>query len=280
MRHSLTFTLFIVVLLATSWARAQDLTSEERHMVDLVNAARSEAGLGPVQADRHLSAVARGHSTDMAQNNYFAHESPTTGDMGDRLRSAGVLFGRAAENIAIDHTVAGAHEAFMTSPHHRANVLDGEYTHVGIGIVRAGERFVVTQAFMRPRSRPGQPATAEAVGSGASCPARSAAPEAATPAQEPVAPSPRAAAPSLASPFDLLGLLTGGPQESPPAAARPRDEAREEAESGEGQNADESPSRTENEDQQAPGLWLVGADGTRRRIELDADALMRLLNAL
>lgn len=276
MQQLTTLTLFIVVLSATSWAQAQDLTSEEQQLVDLVNAARAEVGLGQVQADTELSAVARGHSTDMAQNNYFAHVSPTTGDMGDRLRSAGVLFGRAAENIAIDNTIAGAHQAFMTSPHHRANVLDGEYTHVGIGIVRVGERFVVTQAFMRPRSQRGSAPTAEAVGSAPSCPASRVAPETAAPTP---APTPAPPAPSLTSPFDLLGILArdAGETLSPESQSQAQNGNEDRSE---GETADEGPSGSESVDQQAPGLWLVGEDGTRRRIELDTEAVMRLLNAL
>ena len=67
-------------------------------------------------------------------------------------------FRLSGENIAFDQSVEGAHQAFMDSPGHRRNVLDGDFTHVGIGIITDGRgSMYVTQHFMRPR--PGYVAT-------------------------------------------------------------------------------------------------------------------------
>lgn len=276
MRHLITTAALVTILSTAGWASAQELTPEEQRLVELVNAARAQTGLAPLSPDPQLTVVARGHSMDMAQNNFFSHVSPTSGDMGDRLRTSGVAFGRAAENIAIDPTINGAHEAFMNSPHHRANVLDADYTHVGIGIVQSGDRFVVTQAFMRPRGEASATEESSAQTEDSStpaaqpsaCPLRRSAPEA------PTGPSPRAdtAPPPLMSPFDLLGLITGTPQaqEAPQAPSEP------EAES----NGEEAPATPQTEGSQptpTPGLWIVREDGSWHRVDVNPDALIQLL---
>jgi len=107
-------------------------------MLDLVNAARQQAGLQPLAADPELVKIARLKSRDMIENNYFSHESPVYGSPFDMMKQFGISYRTAGENIACNQSVQAAHEALMNSPGHRANILNASFTHIGIGIVDGG----------------------------------------------------------------------------------------------------------------------------------------------
>ena len=107
-------------------------------MLDLVNAARIKAGLTPLQADMTLVKLARLKGQDMINNNYFGHTSPTYGSPFDMMKAAGVTYRYAGENLAGASTVDIAHTNLMNSPGHRANILNANFTKVGIGVVNGG----------------------------------------------------------------------------------------------------------------------------------------------
>ncbi|MCC5911504.1 MAG: serine protease [Clostridiaceae bacterium] len=110
------------------------LTQAEIQMVEYVNEARAQAGLQPLAIDVDLSYVARIKSQDMQNNNYFSHTSPTYGSPFDMMRNFGIQYRAAAENIAINSNVRAAHNALMNSEGHRRNILNPNFTHIGIGI--------------------------------------------------------------------------------------------------------------------------------------------------
>ena len=120
-------------------------------MFGLVNQDRKTHQKKPLHYDEALAGVARGHSTDMLDNRFFAHDSPTTGDVGRRLLAAKVRVMAGGENIAMNRSVERAEAKLMKSPGHRKNILSDVYTHVGIGIVRASTGvYYVTQVFATP----------------------------------------------------------------------------------------------------------------------------------
>lgn len=124
------------------------LTAQEQQMLNLVNGARTRAGLPALKADLELTKVARIKSQDMIANSYFSHQSPTYGSPFTMLRTFGVSYRTAGENIAGNGTVQGAHTALMNSSGHRANILSSQYTSVGIGIVQGGRYgMMFTQLF-------------------------------------------------------------------------------------------------------------------------------------
>jgi uncharacterized protein YkwD len=98
--------------------------------------------------DMTLLDLARKKSKDMVDNNYFAHTSPTYGSIYDILRSAGVKYYVAGENIAKARDVNYAFIMFMGSDGHRANILYPDFTRVGIGIVHYQYGVSVTQLFI------------------------------------------------------------------------------------------------------------------------------------
>ena len=127
-------------------AAPKDLRRAERDMLDLVNAARRKAGLRAIRFDEELARVARLHSRDMVHNDFFAHISPTAGDLEARMNRAGLTARAFTENLANNRTLRGAHEGLMDSPAHRKNILDPHATRVGIGSVAQGDdAIMVTQ---------------------------------------------------------------------------------------------------------------------------------------
>jgi uncharacterized YkwD family protein len=119
-------------------APVKGLTADEQKMIDLVNKERQAAGLKPLIVDMDLVKTARMKSQDMIDNNYFAHNSPTYGSPFDLMKSQGITYRYAGENLAGAPTVERAHTGLMNSSGHRANILNPNYTHIGIGIVDGG----------------------------------------------------------------------------------------------------------------------------------------------
>ncbi|KJS13943.1 MAG: hypothetical protein VR67_02530 [Peptococcaceae bacterium BRH_c8a] len=116
----------------------QGLNADEQKMLSLVNSSRASAGLKPLQADLSLVKLARLKGQDMINKNYFSHTSPTYGSPFDMMKAAGVSYRYAGENLAGASTVNSAHTNLMNSPGHRANILKGNFTKVGIGVVNGG----------------------------------------------------------------------------------------------------------------------------------------------
>lgn len=109
------------------------LTAEEQQMVNLVNQERQKSNLQPLTVDMDVARVARIKAKDMVDNNYFSHNSPTYGSPFDMLKSHGIKYLHAGENLAGNPSVESAHQALMNSEGHRKNILNPNYTHIGIG---------------------------------------------------------------------------------------------------------------------------------------------------
>jgi len=121
------------------------LSASEQKMIDLVNQERAKAGVAPLKVDLELCRVARIKSQDMKDNNYFSHTSPTYGSPFEMMKSFGISYRTAGENIAKHSSVEGAHTGLMNSEGHRKNILNPNFTHIGIGIV---DNRYYTQMFI------------------------------------------------------------------------------------------------------------------------------------
>ncbi len=120
----------------------------EAQMLTLVNMERTKHGLKPVVADNELRVVARAHSNDMFSRGYFSHYTPEGRDPFDRMKSAGVKYLAAGENLALGQTLKICHEGLMNSPGHRANILNPSYGRLGIGILDGGTYgLMISQEF-------------------------------------------------------------------------------------------------------------------------------------
>ncbi|WP_245805805.1 CAP domain-containing protein [Bacillus alkalicellulosilyticus] len=128
--------------------QAGGISDIESQVIELTNQERRKNGLSDLQADATLANVAREKSNDMQQNNYFSHTSPTYGSPFDMIRDFGVSYSSAAENIAQGQRSAEqVVQAWMNSEGHRANILNGNFTHIGVGYNENGHYW--TQMFIR-----------------------------------------------------------------------------------------------------------------------------------
>jgi uncharacterized protein YkwD len=129
----------------------QDPAGAEQEMFALINNERLAAGVPPLAWDDRLAAIARSHSRDMASNRFVAHVSPTSGDAAARVRRAGLTTRLVTENVGEAYGARQAHSGFMASPGHRANVINRQLTHIGIGVVvpreGRGNSLLITQLF-------------------------------------------------------------------------------------------------------------------------------------
>jgi uncharacterized protein YkwD len=124
-------------------------------IVRLTNEARARYGLLPVTASVELDAAASQHSSEMLNIGYFSHTSPTPGlsTPKDRAGSVGVRASRVSENLfeadgyPAEELAPIVVDAWLKSPGHRANMLDPNMTHVGLGVVEVSGKVSVTQMF-------------------------------------------------------------------------------------------------------------------------------------
>lgn len=148
MKKQLTAVLIVFFILAAApQAFAASFTDMQQEMLDYINAERSQVNAPPLVLDQSLCSGAFLKSQDMGVNNYFSHTSPTYGSPFDMMKSQGVDFRRAGENIAKNFSVPGAHNAFMKSSGHRANIVSTKYSKLGLGFYQSGGYLYVTQWF-------------------------------------------------------------------------------------------------------------------------------------
>ena len=125
-----------------------EVSAFEQKVLELTNAERAKQGLSPLAIDLELSKVARIKSQDMKNQNYFSHNSPTYGSPFDMMSQFGIAYSAAAENIAQGQTTPEeVVQAWMNSQGHRENIMNANYTHIGIGYVAEGHYW--TQMFIR-----------------------------------------------------------------------------------------------------------------------------------
>jgi uncharacterized YkwD family protein len=102
-------------------------------VVTLVNKQRANAGLSPLKSDASLTAMALDKAADMYKNNYFSHTSPNYGSPFDMMKSYGIKFGYAGENIAKgQQSPQSVMTDWMNSAGHRANIMNANYKKIGV----------------------------------------------------------------------------------------------------------------------------------------------------
>ncbi len=103
---------------------------------ELLSNVRYQSGVGALTFDSRLTQIAKIKSQDIIDNGYEGHISPVLGTPDEMLEAYGVSYSRMGENIAINaYTPEIAFNTWMNSPKHKANMLDENFTRVGIGYV-------------------------------------------------------------------------------------------------------------------------------------------------
>lgn len=125
------------------------MNADEKQMLSLVNNERIKRGLHPLKADAALVKLGRLKAQDMIEKGYFSHTSPTYGSPFEMMRSAGVQYTYAGENLAKAWSVTSAHNALMNSSGHRANILNENFNRIGIAVVKDGFYKYFVQLFIR-----------------------------------------------------------------------------------------------------------------------------------
>jgi len=107
----------------------------EYQLFDLTNASRVNNGLAVLQWDDHVKEVARKHSLDMAEHNYFSHTNLEGQSPFDRMLEMGIHYTMAGENLAYgQYSSIFAHEGLMNSLGHRENILQKDFRYLGVGV--------------------------------------------------------------------------------------------------------------------------------------------------
>ncbi|MGH2751623.1 MAG: CAP domain-containing protein [Actinomycetota bacterium] len=150
MRKSLSLSLASIVLAAlipattatsaTCWSYSKkDLGFKKK-----INASRKKADVGRLRLDPELSKVAMKQTKTMIDKNLLHH----TPNLGKRVTRWKVL----GENVGYGGTVKSLHSAFMKSPSHKANILNGKFKYVGVGSKKAHGHLWVTVVFQASKN--------------------------------------------------------------------------------------------------------------------------------
>ncbi|BCJ86242.1 CAP domain-containing protein [Effusibacillus dendaii] len=136
----------------TTSTSAQTYPQQVLDVLQMVNNERAKNGLSALTIDPLLQKDAMIKAQDMRDKHYFDHQSPTYGSPFDLMKSLGITYSYAGENIAAGQQTAQAvMNDWMNSSGHRANILNPNYTKIGIGYVTGGDFGTYwTQEFIRP----------------------------------------------------------------------------------------------------------------------------------
>jgi uncharacterized protein YkwD len=156
-RWLLAFASLLLVCLP-AWAekptkdKSDELSKEEKAVLQLVNEQRKKEGLDPLTFNPLLVKAARLHSINQAKQNKLAHELDGKAP-SDRVKDVGYEGGFVGENVAMgQHSPAEAMNSWMHSEGHRANILNKDYKEIGIGLATDSRgRIYWTQVFARPK---------------------------------------------------------------------------------------------------------------------------------
>lgn len=126
----------------------------ERLVFDIINKKRAESGLAPLEWSDGLAAVARLHSQNMADFQFFSHRGLDSKFVSDRADDLKLGSWRAiGENIAYNRgfqdPVAKAVELWLASRTHRQNMLDAGWKESAVGVAVADDgAYYFTQVFL------------------------------------------------------------------------------------------------------------------------------------
>lgn len=142
-----------VLLPTVTFAAASSF--EVDRIVDETNKLRATYDLPPLLLDTRVELVAVQKARQLAQTGEFTHDIPGRASTWEELRRAGYSYKYAGENLAVHYRDASdVVRAWYRSPVHRANLLNPNFTHIGIGVA-PGHWFghdgeVAVQLFAEP----------------------------------------------------------------------------------------------------------------------------------
>lgn len=126
-------------------------------ITSLTNQGRNENNIPTLKYNLVLEKAARNKVNDMIAHSYFAHYGPGGKKPWDWIREAGYQYEYAGENLAINYSDSvDVYNAWMNSPGHKANILNNNYTEIGVATaktkINGKESVLVVQMFGQPKS--------------------------------------------------------------------------------------------------------------------------------
>lgn len=127
-------------------------------VISETNKHREQNGEAPLRMNEKLNLAAKAKLDDMFRQQYFEHESPDGKNPADVIGATGYEYLVVGENLALgnykDDVILV--EAWMNSPGHRANILDGKFNEIGVavgmGLYQGKEVWMAVQEFGTPLS--------------------------------------------------------------------------------------------------------------------------------
>ncbi len=117
----------------------------------LSNVQRANNGVAALSLNGQLNQAAQAKAQHMFANNYWAHNAPDGTTPWSFISAAGFSYSVAGENLAKNfNTSAAVVDAWMASPGHRANIVQGAYDSVGYAAVNGvllGEELTLVVAM-------------------------------------------------------------------------------------------------------------------------------------
>jgi hypothetical protein len=144
-------------------ALVPDLPQVEQHIVEMTNQVRQEQKLPALKVNAMLAKAARAFAISVARSGKFSHTADGR-TPAQRAETAGYKHCDIAENMAMDEDSRGfdtgalavqAVAGWMNSPPHRANIMRGSVSEIGVGLARAPgpkPKFISVELFGRPAS--------------------------------------------------------------------------------------------------------------------------------
>jgi len=124
-------------------ASGQASSSTANQVLSITNKYRAQNGLKALTLDGELCRVAQAKADDMAAKGYFSHQSPTYGSPAEMLKVFGVSYRYMGENIAKGYyDAASVMDGWMNSSGHRANILNQNFTRLGVGYNATAKTWV------------------------------------------------------------------------------------------------------------------------------------------
>lgn len=146
---------FVLSFPVQAWLSPDILYEQSRKIIELTNNIRSGLSLNILQENPKLSEAALNKAQDMIVNEYFAHIGPNNRSLRNWLYNSGYNFSVAGENLALGFTTADdVVDAWVASKTHYANIIDPDFTEIGVGAVsgeyKGYETTLVAQYFGSP----------------------------------------------------------------------------------------------------------------------------------
>lgn len=127
------------------------------NIINLTNSSRQTSNLGTLTTNEALSRAAFQKAQDMIANSYFSHESPSGAKFWNWIQGAGYQYSNAGENLGMDFNSAeSVHNALMASTSHRANIMNPNFTEIGVSVVtgkiNSQETTILVEMFGTPKA--------------------------------------------------------------------------------------------------------------------------------